>query len=327
MNRDGVVTYTLAALGVYAFLSRVALPIYDLLTRLRLHRKPNWKLLGATTSEGWALITGASTGMGREYALQLSKKGLNVIIISDPATEKELSEVETLITSANPPRKVIKIVADLLDETVYESIIVPAIRDVLPNVSVLINNVGMCVLNRYDRATIEVDYKMFTLNVVPMIRMTKIVLPHMKKAKRGAIVSMASLSGDIPTPFLAVYGATKAFVRAFNGSIREEVRKFPNISVTTPMPFGVKTPLYDKIDQNTVGEERRDQLCVEASVAVEAIIRKMFTNRDHYGPDLHDLIGCAMAFMSKERSSEEFRKALIDSVPRPPGFDPTKDEL
>eukprot|EP00743_Colponemidia_sp_Colp-15_P023420 GILK01032627.1.p1 GENE.GILK01032627.1~~GILK01032627.1.p1 ORF type:complete len:160 (+),score=10.79 GILK01032627.1:69-482(+) len=129
---------------------------------------------------------------------------------------------------------------------------------------------------------------------------------------------MASLSGNIPTPFLAVYGATKAFVRKFNDSIREEVRKF-NISVTVAMPFGVKTPLYDKIDQNTQGTERHDALCVDPAPAVEHIIRKINSNREHYGHDLHDLIGAAMAFMPKEKASEEFRKALISSVPRAPG--------
>lgn len=315
----------LALVGVYAISTKVALPIYDFLARVRLHSQPKWAKLGAK-KDGWALITGASTGMGREYALQLARKGLNVVIIADPPTATQLAEVKAQVLSeSNNERKVIALSVDLLDASVYSNIF-EEIKEICPNISVLVNNVGMCVLNRYDAASIELDTKMFTLNVVPMVRFTKHILPHMKAAKRGCIINMASLSGVIPTPFLAVYGATKSFVRKFNDSIREEVRKF-NISVTVAMPFGVKTPLYDKIDQNTVGTERRDGLCVDPAPAVEHIIKKINSNREHYGHDLHDLIGAAMDFMPRQKASEEFRKALINSVPRPPGQTLSADDL
>ena len=312
MDCTSVFTNALAAIGVYALVAHVGLPIYDLLTRLRLHASPNWARLGAK-KDGWALITGASTGMGREYALQLARKGMNVIIIADPPTAKELEEVRAqIIAESKGARQVIDISCNLLDDEVYEGTIFPQIEAVAPNVSVLINNVGMCVLNRYDHASIDTDLKMSKLNVIPMIRMTKYILPHMKRAKRGAILSMSSLSGDIPTPFLAVYGATKSFVRSFNAAIREEVRKY-GITVTVPMPFGVKTPLSDKIGEQA-NDKSRHPLTVDPDAAVAAIIRKLVTGRELYGHDLHEALGTLMSLMSKEKSSAEFRKALIRCV-------------
>jgi len=174
------------------------------------------------------VVTGASEGIGREFALQLAKKGFNVLVAARNAAA--LDALVTEIASSCPPdRKVqAKAVAmdfsKLSDEGLWKKF--AAELDGL-DIGVLVNNVGKSHVAPVYFAEVssqEVE-DILDINVNATVRVTKLVLPGMVARKRGLILNMGSFSGTgIPSPMLATYAGTKSFLSAFTASLAEEVK-------------------------------------------------------------------------------------------------------
>ncbi|KZT36955.1 3-ketoacyl-CoA reductase [Sistotremastrum suecicum HHB10207 ss-3] len=188
----------------------------------------------------WALITGATDGIGREFALQLAKAGFNILIVSRSADKLALvsSEIETkygvqvksqAIDFARPTEE---------DYTSLASLIAP-----LP-VSVLVNNVGKS--HALPTPFVDIDPQEITdiirINIDATMRVTQIVVPGMIQRKKGLILSLGSFASLIPTPLLTPYSASKAFLRTFTAALSSElaphgirVHLLNTYYVTTPM--------------------------------------------------------------------------------------------
>ncbi|ODQ65435.1 3-ketoacyl-CoA reductase [Nadsonia fulvescens var. elongata DSM 6958] len=183
----------------------------------------------------WALITGASDGIGKEYAIQLAKKGVNVLLVS--RTESKLIELSKEIStkynvearylamdiSADSPENYAKL-NQLLQE-----------KDVKGKISILINNVGQShsipvpFLETKDQELRNI----ITINNTATLKITQIVAPEIiasveagRKSKtfsKGLILTMGSFGGLIPTPYLATYSGSKAFLQHWSSSLASEL--------------------------------------------------------------------------------------------------------
>lgn len=204
------------ALALYAVLSCV-FKILGALYRAYIRPSKNFQQYGE-----WAVVTGATDGIGLEYAKQLAAKGLNVVIIS--RTQSKLDAVKAEIEKASSGVEVRTIAADMTEEpsTLYPRI-AAQIKDL--DIGVLINNVGM----GYDHPEFFTDIsqervdQLVRINIASVNQMTRIVLPGMQERKRGAIVNVSSGSGTLPTALLTVYSATKGYVDLFSRGLATEV--------------------------------------------------------------------------------------------------------
>lgn len=167
----------------------------------------------------WAVVTGATDGIGKAYAEQLAAKGLNVVLISRTLSKLEdmAKEVES---KYNVETKVIA--ADFSREDIYDDI---KLKMAGLDVGVLVNNVGVS----YDHPEFfaEVDEpdfsrKMIHMNVTSVAKMTELVLPTMLAKKRGYVINIGSSAGTAPTPLLALYSGTKSCVEMFTRSLYHE---------------------------------------------------------------------------------------------------------
>ncbi|XP_019858264.1 PREDICTED: very-long-chain 3-oxoacyl-CoA reductase-like [Amphimedon queenslandica] len=170
----------------------------------------------------WAVVTGASEGIGRGYALELARQGLNVAIMS--RSREKLEKVEEEIRSKYN-RDVRVIPVDFSEgQSVYDDI-QAEISDL--DIAILVNNVGLSL--KHPEFFAEVDEmrhrQIIELNCQSMIQMTHLVLPKMLEQKKGIIVNISSLSGAAPSPLLTVYSATKVFVRYFSAALQTEYRR------------------------------------------------------------------------------------------------------
>ena len=191
----------------------------------------------------WAVVTGATDGIGKAYAFELAKRGMSVVIIS--RTESKLQDVKKEIEAKkyNGDVEVKYIVCDYskFDEKA-RSTVEKGLEGL--EIGVLINNVG--VSYRYPRYFHELPREeiqnLMTMNIDSTVWMTEMVLKDMVVRKSGAIVNLSSAAARYTQPFLSEYSASKSFVEKFSTSINEEYKN-QGVTCQCQAPFYVATKL------------------------------------------------------------------------------------
>ncbi|KAB8349727.1 hypothetical protein FH972_023742 [Carpinus fangiana] len=180
---------------------------------------PQLKKFGPKGS--WAVVTGASDGLGLEYASQLAAKGFNIVLVSRTASKLD-ALASTLQSKYSISTKTLAMDFSLNKDTDYAALanLVQGL-----DVSILINNVGQS--HSIPVSFVETPEKelrdIITINCVGTLRVTQIVAPGMVQRKRGLILTMASFGGIIPTPLLATYSGSKAFLQRWSTAIGSEL--------------------------------------------------------------------------------------------------------
>jgi 17beta-estradiol 17-dehydrogenase / very-long-chain 3-oxoacyl-CoA reductase len=189
----------------------------------------------------WAVITGATDGIGKAYAFALAKKGLNVVLIS--RTESKLRDVKEEIEKKGYKSEIKYIVCDY---SKFDDNAKGAVKKGLEGleIGVLVNNVG--VSYRYPmyfhELTDEEVSSLMTLNIESTVWMSRMVLPGMLERKRGSIVNISSGSALYTLPLLAQYSGAKSFVEKFSRALNAEYRS-KGITCQCQVPFYVATKL------------------------------------------------------------------------------------
>ena len=165
------------------------------------------------TAQPVALVTGASTGIGRAAALALVEAGFAVVG-----------------TSRNTANGTAPVGVTFLDLDVASDASVRSLVDLVlerfGRIDVLVNNAGMGAVGAAEESTIGQAKDVFDVNVFGVIRMTNAVLPHMRAQGGGRVVNVSSILGLIPAPFMAVYAATKHAIEGYSESVDHEVRQY-----------------------------------------------------------------------------------------------------
>jgi short-subunit dehydrogenase len=186
------------------------------------------------------LLTGASSGIGAALARQLAGEGAKLVLVARRADRLAALAEELKRRGAG----VTNIVADLTQSGACERVVAEA-RGAAGEIDILINNAGMGEYGRFlDQDAGSLD-RMMTLNMTAVVRLTQLTLPEMVSRHSGHIVNVASVAGHMPTPYMTVYGATKAFVLSFSLGLWAEVRR-KGVGVTCICPGPVRTEFFDR---------------------------------------------------------------------------------
>jgi NAD(P)-dependent dehydrogenase (short-subunit alcohol dehydrogenase family) len=178
-----------------------------------------------------ALVTGTSSGIGRATALELHRQGFVVY-----ATARNLAGVDDLAA-----RGIRTVALNVADEESMASV-VSAIEEEQQGVDVLVNNAGFELVGPVEEVPIDEVRKLFDTNVFGLIRLTQLVLPAMRRRRRGRIINVASIYGRLAVPGGAFYGASKHAVEGFSEALRLEVERY-GIGVTLVEPAATRTRL------------------------------------------------------------------------------------
>ena len=175
---------------------------------------------------GVALVTGASSGIGKETAVRLAEKGFQVI-----AAARREAHLEAIAAQFPGilPRKV-----DLADSREVEAFC-QEISDRGQPITILINNAGYSIRGGLEDVSLSAARRLFEVNLFALIRITQACLPGMRRLRQGTIVNLSSIVGKFAFPFSGVYAASKHAVEAVSDSLRIEVRPF-GIRVITIRP-------------------------------------------------------------------------------------------
>ena len=176
------------------------------------------------------LITGASSGIGKDMAKILAKKGNEIVIVARDKnkleeTQKGLEEKGATVTS---------IIADLSNEENCKEI-----YKKVKNIDILINNAGFGDCGNFTKTSLEKELNMIKTNIIAYHILTKLYLTDMKAKNQGKILNVASIAGFMPGPLMATYYATKNYVVKLSEAIREELKKEKSkvqISILCPGP-------------------------------------------------------------------------------------------
>ncbi len=165
---------------------------------------------------GWALITGASSGFGAAIAKRLSSSGWPVALVA--RREAKLTEVARQL-----PGPYQMFVGDVRDHDFLQTV-VEALTSTKEGIEVLVNNAGLALgLEPAPQASLDDWDTMIDTNIKALVRLTRLVLPHLVSQRRGHIVNIGSIAGNWPYPGGNVYGATKAFVKQFSNNLRADL--------------------------------------------------------------------------------------------------------
>jgi uncharacterized protein len=201
-------------------------------------------------AECTVLITGASAGIGREFARQLAPVVNTMVLVARRYDRLEALELELKIV--NPRLEVFCRQLDLRDQSELERFCDWLDESGL-SVDLLVNNAGLGDRGAFIGSEWERLDSMLQVNMVAVTYLTYRILPSMRKSGCGAILNVSSVVGFFPIPNFAVYAATKAYVTSFSEALRAELRN-SNISVTAVCPGPVPSEFNDVASRLPQGE-------------------------------------------------------------------------
>jgi len=196
-------------------------------------------------NQKFALVTGATSGIGRELAKLLAKDQYNLVIVarSQPELEQTASELQNEYGI-----EVITIAKDLfIKESAFELYEEINGRGIV--IDILVNDAGQGQYGEFVETDIYRELDIIQLNISAYVVLCKFFLKEMVARNEGKILNVSSIAGEMPGPLQSVYHATKAFVTSFSEGVRNEI-KDTNVTITLLEPGVTDTGFFDKADMN-----------------------------------------------------------------------------
>ncbi len=192
----------------------------------------------------WAVVTGASSGIGRDMALLLAERGMNVAVVA--RREDRLTELVAEIEKTSRVKG--KVVALDLSRTGSAVTLYDRLKADRIEPEVVINNAGFGVKGDFVETSWERQEQMLNLNLMNLTHLTRLFLPDMLKRNSGYMLQVASIGAYQPTPGYATYAAAKSYVLSFGEAVNWELRN-TNVSVSVLSPGGTRTEFFDVAGQ------------------------------------------------------------------------------
>jgi len=215
----------------------------------------------STHSGKTALVTGASSGIGRASAAALARAGFTVFGTSRRATNDGPDDVSMLACDVTDEGAVKALVSTVLSRT--------------GRIDVLVNNAGLGLLGGAEESSIAQVRALFDVNVFGVVRVTNAVLPSMRQRRDGRIINIGSVLGLIPAPYSAHYSATKHALEGYSESLDHEVRAL-NIRVSIIEP-GYTRSVFE---QNALEPDSALEEYDQARAGVRALVRDAMTTAE-----------------------------------------------
>ena len=221
-----------------------------------------------------AIVTGASSGMGREFVLQLS----NYVQVDEIwVIARRTAALESLAEEVSV--KIRPIALDLLDDSSFETF-AALLEAEKPNVKLLVNAAGFGKFGAYHKVSTVDDCRMIDLNCKALLMMTRLTIPYMEKGSH--ILQLDSLSAFQPVPYITTYAATKAFVLSYSRSLNRELKP-QGIRCMAMNPGWVKTEFFNHAFQtNDDAEVRYFNHLYEAKDVVATGLKDLYKTKKDY---------------------------------------------
>lgn len=250
-----------------------------------------------------AVITGASSGIGEEFARQLASRGYDLVLVA-----RRIERLEKLAGTLQDVHQVeaVAVKADLARPEERDRFC-DALEADKTRLEILVNNAGFGTHGFFHETDLRRELELINVNCAAPVHLTKRVLPWMLERHRGFIVNVASLSAFTPGPVMAMYFASKAFLLSFSEALWEECRD-TGVNVLALCPGPVRTEF-----QGTAGISSKARSSGTAPVAVERVVddtlRGLFDGKRVVIPGYQARIAAMLSrFMPKGRALKTVRR-------------------
>lgn len=214
-----------------------------------------------------ALITGASSGIGLEFACQLAKKGVNLVLVA--RNEEKLHSAGESIQRKYPVS--VQVIAVDLSGIQGVTELTRRLQAAALSPEILVNSAGFATYGEFSLLPPATEQQQILLNCLAPVALTHALLPAMRQRDEGVIINVASTAAFQPVPFMATYGATKAFLLSFTEALWEENRRH-GIRVLALCPGATDTAFFDVVNAEEAAVGRRmpvSQVVQQAIYALE----------------------------------------------------------
>jgi short-subunit dehydrogenase len=213
------------------------------------------------TNPDIALVTGASSGIGRATAKTLQSAGFRVFGTSRRAAAESADGVTMLACDLTDDASVAKLVEEVLARA--------------GRIDLLVNNAGIGLLGGAEESSTAQAQALFDVNVFGVLRVTSAVLPAMRRQRKGRIVNLSSVLGLIPAPYSALYASTKHAIEGYSESLDHELRTF-GIRVVLVEPAYTRT----SFEENLLRPDRLLDIYDAARAGMNGVLRKAIETGD-----------------------------------------------
>ena len=217
-----------------------------------------------------ALITGASSGIGTEFAYQLAQRGYNLVLVArrKALLDEIAKDIQNTLSIA-----IYCFSADLSTPTGLQDLYQQVEQQEL-DIDLLVNNAGFGTLGAFEEQERGLEQQEIALNVAAVVDLSHQFIPGMLRRKRGNIINVASVAAYQPVPYMAVYAATKAFVLSFSEALWAEYQE-RGINVTALCPGPVQTGFFDATGNKNLQRAKAKIPMMQSDEVVAAALQAM----------------------------------------------------
>jgi short-subunit dehydrogenase len=240
----------------------------------------------------YALITGASKGIGRAIAEELATRGYNVLLVA--RSEDLLQQVAGEIASRYRSKTdwmALDLSSPDAPQNVYDWC-----RAKGYDVSILVNNAGYGLSGPFEKYTLEEHWNMMQLNMSTLVALTHLFLPDLRRRSKAYILNIASSAAYQAVPKLSLYAATKSFVLAFSRGLHQELHGSP-VSVTCVSPGATDTDFPSRAQLGEKGLKTAEKFNMSPTAVASIAVKGMLAGRSEVIVGLVNKLGAVMAWL------------------------------
>lgn len=253
----------------------------------------------------YALITGASKGIGKAMAFNLAARKINLLLVS--RSENLLSEL-AIELSKEYQVEVKYLGVDLANENAAETIFDWVMHNNI-SINILINNAGYGLSGSFEKYTANAYAEMMKVNMISLVKLTSLFLPMLKQQERSYILNISSAAAYQAVPYLTVYAASKSFVLSFSRGLQYELRK-TNVSVTCVSPGGTDTDFGNRADISKKAIKAGEKLNMTPEKVAAMAVNSMFMRKKETITGFVNKLGAALVWLTPKRLSEKVAASL-----------------
>ncbi len=225
-----------------------------------------------------AIVTGASSGIGRATSLELARQGVGLVLVA--RREERLRDLVEQITAMGRP--VEAVVGDISDPETRQRA-VDAAQQKLGGLDILMNNAGIGAMGLFVDADPERVRRVMEVNFFALVEMTRAALPLLKHGIKPIVVNVSSILGHRGVPHNSEYAASKFAVHGFSESIRAEFTRL-GIDVLVVSPGTTETEFFDRVIEKTTEPSWPKHKAISAASVAQQVVRAMRSGRHEIIP-------------------------------------------
>jgi short-subunit dehydrogenase len=255
----------------------------------------------------YALITGASKGIGKSIATALAQRKINVLLVSRSAgLLKELADSLKKQYGVETDYLAIDLSMPDASKSVYNWV-----QEKKYPVHILVNNAGYGLWGRFDNLGLEEQNNMIQLNISVPVNLTYAMLPLLKANNKAYILNIASITAYQALPTLSVYAASKAFVLSFTRGLKYEL-KTTNVSVTCISPGPTDTDFVNRANMEDAVKKKAEKFNMTPDAVAEIAVKGMFKGKTEIIPGVSNYLGAQLASLAPKWLVEKIAAGIYE---------------